>query len=140
METKQFCLFCEFLFLLLIIRSINSTESNLLKFYENAAKDLVAKHLSGTKFCELILLPNEFTLKESFEATFITVKKEAYLNESDHVDPCCRSFHKCEAHKHVELNYTREKAYIRLCECEYSFQICLENLNSSLANQLGFTL
>lgn len=133
METKQFCLFCMFPLLFLFIRSINVTVSGskLLTFYENAANNFVAKHLSGTKFCESVLLPTEFTLK------FVTVKKGTYLNDSDHLDLCCRSIHKCEAHKRIELNYTID-AYIRHCECEYSFQNCLENLNSSLSNELGF--
>lgn len=139
METKQFCLFCMFLLLFLIIRSINAivSGSNLLTFYENAANDFVAKHLSDTKFCDSVLLPTEITPKRLFESTFVTVKKGTYLNDSDHLDLCCRSLHKCEAHKHIEFNYTIE-AYIRHCECEYLFQKCLENLNSSLSNELGF--
>lgn len=107
----------------------------MLTFYENAANDFVAKHLSDTKICESVLLPTEFTLKRLFEDAFVSVKKGTYLNDSDHLDLCCRSLHKCEAHKHIELNYTIE-AYVRHCECEYSFQTCLENLNSSLSIEL----
>lgn len=40
--------------------------------------------------------------------------------------------------KHIELNYTNEQANIRHCECEYSFKNCLENLNTSSSNVLGF--
>ncbi|XP_031622912.1 uncharacterized protein LOC116340509 [Contarinia nasturtii] len=119
------------MFPFLIIRSVNSTfftEPNLLKKF----------NLSDTKFCESILSPTEFTLKRSFEATFEIVKKGGYLNESDRADLCCRSFHKCGAHKHIELNYTNEQANIRHCECEYSFKNCLENLNTSSSNVLGF--
>lgn len=118
------------MFLFLIIRSVNSiffTEPNLLTKF----------NLSDTKFCESILSPTEFTLKRSFEATFDNVKKGGYLNDSDRVDLCCRSFHKCEAHKHIELNYTNEQANIRHCECEYSFKNCLDKLNTSSSNVMG---
>lgn len=93
--------------------------------------------ISGTKFCESILLPTEFTLKKSFEATFVSVKDELYLNETDRVDLCCRSLHKCDAHKHIEFNYKNE-SNIRHCKCVYSFQNCLKNLNTSLSNELAF--
>lgn len=119
------------MFPFLIICSANSTfftEPNLLK----------KLNLSDTKFCESILSPTEFTWKRSFEATFDNVKNGGFLYESDRIDSCCRSFHKCEAHKHIELKNITEQANIRHCECEYSFKNCLENLNTSSSNVLGF--
>lgn len=119
------------MFLFLIFRLVNSsyfTEPNLLKKF----------NLRETKFCESILSPTEFTLKRSFEATFDSVKSGGYSNEIDRVDLCCRSFHKCEARKNIELNYTNEQVNIRHCECEYSFKNCLDNLNTSSSNVLGF--
>lgn len=130
METKTKNVFFS-LFLFLITRSVNSTfftEPNLLKKF----------NLSDTKFCESILSPTEFTYKKSFEATFDDVKSGEYFNESGRVDLCCRSFHKCEAYKHIQLNYTNEEANIRHCECEYIFKNCLEHLNTSSSNVLGF--
>lgn len=87
-------------------------------------------------FCESILLPTEATWKQSFDATFVNSKK-LIANETDRVNLCCRSLHKCDAHKHIELNYTN-KSYIRHCECIHSFQNCLENLNTSLSMELAF--
>lgn len=91
---------------------------------------------SDTKFCESIILPTEDKLKKSLEAAFANAKKSIYLNGKDRVDLCCRSLHKCDAQKHVELNYTIES--IRHCKCEQSFKMCLENLNTSLSNNLIF--
>lgn len=122
-----------------ISQSVNPTASkpNLLKFYGYSAYDFVSKRLNDTKFCESIILPTEFTLKKSFEATFFNAKTHIHSSESDRVDLCCRSLHKCDAHKRILLNYTNESC-VRNCECEYSFVKCLENLNSSLSNELAF--
>lgn len=83
---------------------------------------------SGTYFCESILLPTKGTLKKSFKASFVR------SNKIDQVDSCCRSFHKCDAHKSVEFNRTSEWD-IPHCECIYSFRTCLGHLNNSLTNK-----
>lgn len=82
-------------------------------------------------------MPTEFSLKKSFEATFVNSKERIYLNGTNRVDLCCRTLHKCDAHKHIEFNYTNE-SNIRHCKCEFSFQKCLKNLNTSLSNELAF--
>lgn len=89
---------------------------------------------AGTQFCESILLPTEHTLKVSLEATFIQTKRGMHSDGKDHIDLCCRSFHKCDAHKHIELKYTTE-SYIRHCDCIDLFQGCLKGLNTSLSNE-----
>lgn len=58
------------------------------------------------------------------------------MDEKDHVELCCRSLHKCDTFKHIELNYTNE-SNIRHCDCEYLFKTCLTNLNSSLSIELS---
>lgn len=135
----------------------DTTNLLLMKYYGESLEDFVAKRLSGTysdntkvendwfivliftdtKFCASILLPTENTLKKSLDATFLNGKKGTNSEEGDHVDSCCRSLHKCDAHKHSELNYTNEWN-IRHCECVYVFRACLKNLNTSLSNRLLF--
>lgn len=82
-------------------------------------------------------MPTEYTFRRLFEATFLNAKKGIYSNETDSVDLCCRSLHKCDAYKQIELNHTNA-LYIRHCECVHSFQKCLENLNTSLSNEFAF--
>lgn len=82
-------------------------------------------------------MPSEFTLKRSLEATFVNTKNGKYPNETDRVDLCCRSLHKCDAQKRIELSYTVE-SHTKHCECEHSFQKCLKNLNASLSNDIAF--
>lgn len=59
------------------------------------------------------------------------------MDDKDYVDLCCRSLHKCDAYKRIELNQTTEWSF-RHCECMHSFQICLKNLNTSLSNEVAF--
>lgn len=82
-------------------------------------------------------MPTERSLKKSLDTTFVNSKKFIYTNGTDRVDLCCRSLHKCDAHKRSVLNYTNE-SYIRHCECVHSFENCLKNLNSSLSNKFAF--
>lgn len=71
------------------------------------------------------------------EATFVITKWGMNLNEKDHVDICCRTFHKCDAHKRDDLNVTTE-LYVRHCDCIHSFQLCLQRANTSLSNEFAF--
>lgn len=74
-------------------------------------------------------------MKKSLEATFINAKKGTYLDEKDHLDACCRSFHKCNAFKHIEFNHTNNWSH---CDCIHFFQKCLKNSDTSLSNELAF--
>lgn len=92
---------------------------------------------SDKKYCRSILSPTEYTLTKSLETTFINAKdKDTLLNDEDRIDFCCRSLYKCDAHKHIDVNQTIE-LNIRHCDCERSFQLCLNNLNTSLSNEIG---
>lgn len=94
--------------------------------------------ISDTMFCESILSPNEKALKKSLEASFVNnVKSDTRLDEIDHLDLCCRSFYKCNSYKNIEFNYTNERN-IGHCDCEYFFRACLNNLNTTLSNEIGF--
>lgn len=135
----EFCSFCAFMFP--FIQSAKSTISEILwKFcewfcieasyryvseYNLSKRRLIVKcfflfscMFIDTRFCESILLPTENTLKKSFEATFFNAKRDKDLDEKDHVDSCCRTFHKCDAYKHIKLNHTTE-SYIRHYMCTY---------------------
>lgn len=87
---------------------------------------------SGTKFCASILLPTEHTFNQSLE-----VKRGVHFDEKDHVDLCCRSFHKCDAHKNIQLNHTNDRIFGH-CGCIRLFQTCLKNVNTSLSNEVAF--
>lgn len=58
------------------------------------------------------------------------------MNDKDRLDSCCRSLHKCDASKNVELTYSNDRN-IPHCECVHSFRSCLKNLNTSLSNELA---
>lgn len=79
-------------------------------------------------------MPTEFTLKTSLNAKLVNANWG--MDEKDHVDLCCHSLHKCDAHKHIESNHTID-SYIRHCDCVNLFQKCLTNLNTSLSNELA---
>lgn len=79
-------------------------------------------------------MPTEITLKTSLNAKFVDTNWG--MDEKDHVDLCCHSLHKCDAHKQIELNHTID-SYIRNCDCVNSFQKCLTNSNTSLSNELA---
>lgn len=76
-------------------------------------------------------MPTESTLKQSLEELLVNGKKG-----SDHVDLCCRWFLKCNAFKRFALEIIN-KSYNNHCECLYSFQNCLKDLNSTLSNEIG---
>lgn len=82
------------------------------------------------------MLPTERTLKVSLESSFVNTKK-VYLDENDDVNLCCRSLHKCDAHKHIEINQMIEWN-VRNCECVNLFKKCLRNLKTKLSNDLAF--
>lgn len=95
--------------------------------------------ISDTKFCASILSPTEDALKKSLESAFINnVKTDTRFDDKDNVDLCCRSFYKCNSFKSIELNYTTTVRNIRHCDCEYFFRTCLNNLNTTLSNEIGF--
>lgn len=96
----------------------------------------IIERISNTKFCASILSPDESALKRSLQAAFINnVKKDAKFDEKDHLDLCCRSFYKCDSYKSIEFNYKTEWN-TRHCDCEYFFDTCLKNLNTTLSNAL----
>lgn len=82
-------------------------------------------------------MPTENTLKKSLESTFLHAKSNIPPTEKERVDLCCRSFHKCDAHKHAGLNQTID-LNIRHCDCLRMFRICLEKLKTPLSNELGY--
>lgn len=92
----------------------------------------------GSDFCESILLPSENSLKTSLEATLVNAK-QMHSDDKDLImlDLCCRICHKCDAHKHKELNVT-SKSHSRHCDCANSFQLCLNRLNTSLSKEFAF--
>lgn len=93
---------------------------------------------SGTKFCESLLLPTEYALRKSLDATFINANKEIHLDEKYYVDSCCHSLHKCDAYKRIALNQTNDTLWnFQHCDCVYFFKICLYNLNTSLSNEVA---
>lgn len=61
-----------------------------------------------------------------------------HLDEKNKADLCCRSLHKCDAHKRIELNQINDAWYIRHCECVNSFKMCSETLNTSLFEEFVF--
>lgn len=92
----------------------------------------------GANFCESILLPSENSLKTSLEATLVNAKQmHSDNNDLIMLDLCCRIYHKCDAHKHKELNVSTG-SYSRHCDCENSFQSCLNRLNTSLSKEFAF--
>lgn len=91
----------------------------------------------GANFCESILLPSEYSLKTSLEATLVNAKQIHSDNDLIKLDLCCRICHKCDAHKHKELNVTT-KSHSRHCDCANSFQLCLNRLNTSLSKEFAF--
>lgn len=98
--------------------------------------DSVAPIISNTKFCTSILLSDESALRTSLRAAFINhVKKDTQFDEADHLDLCCRSFYKCDSYKSIELNYTTAWNSHH-CDCEYFFELCLNNLNTTSSNVL----
>lgn len=82
-------------------------------------------------------MPGEESLRKSLIATFIYEKKGTHLNDSDRLDSCCRSFHKCDAFERIEFNSSNEQN-MKHCECVHSFRTCLKKLNSILSNELSF--
>lgn len=87
---------------------------------------------SDTTYCKSILLPTEQTLKKTLQSTFANSKTDTVLDEKNRIDLCCRFLHKCDAHKHIELNHTTEWPYWH-CECVSSFYTCLNNLNTTVS-------
>lgn len=93
----------------------------------------------GTKFCESILLPTEHALKKSLEAAFVNANRATHFDENDQIDACCRTLHKCDAHKHIALNQANDSLWnVRHCDCVLFFQICLNHLNTSSAHEVAF--
>ncbi len=92
--------------------------------------------LLDTKFCESVLLSTDHTLlKKSLQATFFNARNDTDLNDKYRLDSCCRSLHKCEAYKNIELKGDRS---IQHCQCVRNFRICLKELNTTLSSNLAF--
>lgn len=93
----------------------------------------------GTQFCESLLLPTERSLKNSLEAALLNANRRTHLDEEDQVDACCRSLRKCDAYKRITSNRTIDSFWkFQSCECIHLFRICLDNMNTSLSNQVAF--
>lgn len=59
------------------------------------------------------------------------------MDEKDQVDTCCRSLYKCDAYKRIAFNLTNDALWnIQPCDCIHLFQICLDNLNTSLSSEV----
>lgn len=82
-------------------------------------------------------MPTEHTLKKSLLSIFLNNKNDTIVNEKYKIDVCCRSLHKCDAHRRAELNHSTDN-HISYCECVQSFQKCLRNLNQTLSNEVAF--
>lgn len=85
-------------------------------------------------------MPTENALKKSLEATFVNANRQTHsADENDQINACCRSLHKCEAYKRIEFNQTNVSfGNFRHCDCIHSFQICLDDLNSTISNEVEF--
>lgn len=80
-------------------------------------------------------------MKKSLEATFVNANRRINLDENDQIDACCRSLHKCDAYKRMAFNRTNDSLWnFRPCDCIHLFQICLDNLNTSLSNEVEVLL
>lgn len=139
-------LFSFSLFLFPLLQYANSTRSSSVptdlssrNHLDEIVNDFASSRLNSTRFCRSILLPNEFTLKESLEATLANGKRGTFLDDEYRMDLCCRSLHKCDALKNTELNHSNKwnSSTVRHCECLQSFSMCLEKLNTSLSNDFA---
>lgn len=84
-------------------------------------------------------MPTENALKKSLEATLINANSRTDSDEKDQIDKCCRSLHKCDAYKRITFNQTNSLLWnFRSCDCVHLFRICLDNLNSSLSDEVDF--
>lgn len=88
---------------------------------------------ADAKYCKSILTPTENAFKQTLQSTFVHAKTGAH---EERVDLCCRSLHKCDAIKNNELNKTIASQFSN-CECVWQFQTCLNNLNTTTANELS---
>lgn len=68
-------------------------------------------------------------------AKIYTERKE--LNANGHLDLCCRNHYECSRWK-FESNKTTDLSTYWDCECEAKFRMCLQKVNSPLANEFGF--
>lgn len=95
--------------------------------------------VTGTKFCESLLLPADPALvKKSLQATFFNKNRnDTNLDTNDRLDSCCRSLHKCEAIKNIELGGTGD-SIIPYCDCVHHFKGCLKNLNTTVSSNFAF--
>lgn len=90
-----------------------------------------------SKYCVSILSPTKHTLKKSLESTFLNSNSSVQFHETNRIDLCCRYLYKCDAQKHSEFNQTIEWEFWN-CACVRLFQICLQNVNTTLSNELAF--
>lgn len=149
-----------FVFFVFLIQNIQANSLYVLK-YNEYVRGLLSHHLSGMQlnstqmnegsfweflfhflfldahFCAVILSPSEYTWQRTLEATFFNQKQNDSSHEKYRVDHCCRSLYKCNTQKHMELNATTDW-HIQHCDCIHLFQMCLNNLNSSLSNEVAF--
>lgn len=84
-------------------------------------------------------MPTENALKKSLETTLVNANRRTHSDEKNQVDTCCRSLLKCDAYNRIAFNQTYNPLWnIRSCDCVHLFHTCLDNLNSSLANEVAF--
>lgn len=68
-----------------------------------------------------------------------SIKATNLGNENNQMDGCCRSLHKCNAYKRIAMNQTNDTIWSHQhCDCVYFFKKCLNNLNTSLSNDVAF--
>lgn len=78
-------------------------------------------------------------MKRTLDAVLVNADRRIHLNENDQVDVCCRSLHKCDAYKRTTFNQTIDTLWnSQNCDCTHLFRICLDNLNTSLSNDVEF--
>lgn len=95
--------------------------------------------LGNTHYCDSILLSNVDTWKRALQATFGHAKtNNTYLNENERLDLCCRSLHKCDVQKYIELQQSNSEWNVKHCGCVQTFRICLGNINTTVSNELSF--
>lgn len=84
-------------------------------------------------------MPTEQALKKSLGGALVNVNRSIHLDEKDQVDACCRSLYKSDAYKRISFNQINDSLWnFQSCDCIHLFQICVDNLNTSLSNEVEF--